>query len=145
MQGKGGIAVALAAAITATAAAAVGDLGQEKDPPMPLTLHFLRILSAGHYTPSRYTCEGKDISPPLSWADVPEGHCRKPLALIVDDPDAPDPQAPRMTWVHWVLYNLPPTTRALPEGMRYRGAARRHEGRARTTGNELVTAVRVHP
>jgi Raf kinase inhibitor-like YbhB/YbcL family protein len=63
--------------------------------------------------PPIYTCEGKDISPPIAWADVPPG--TKSLALIVDDPDAPDPAAPRMTWVHWVLYNLPPTSDGLPE------------------------------
>ncbi|RMG08830.1 MAG: YbhB/YbcL family Raf kinase inhibitor-like protein [Cyanobacteria bacterium J055] len=60
--------------------------------------------------PSTYTCEGKDISPPLSWSEPPEG--TKSFALIVDDPDAPG-----RTFVHWVLYNLPPTTRQLPEGL----------------------------
>jgi Raf kinase inhibitor-like YbhB/YbcL family protein len=63
--------------------------------------------------PSLYTCEGKDVSPPLAWSDIPPG--TKSLALIVDDPDAPDPAAPKMTWVHWVLYNLPPTSDGLPE------------------------------
>ncbi len=63
--------------------------------------------------PSQYTCEGSDISPPLSWSGTPEG--TKSLALIVDDPDAPDPKAPQRTWVHWVLYNLPPTASALAE------------------------------
>ena len=58
--------------------------------------------------PALYTCEGKDISPPLAWSGVPAG--TRSLALIVDDPDAPDPARPRMTWVHWVLYNLPPPT-----------------------------------
>lgn len=65
--------------------------------------------------PILYTCEGKDISPPLAWTDVPAG--ARSLALIVDDPDAPDPAAPKMTWVHWVLYNLPATTGGLPEGI----------------------------
>lgn len=65
--------------------------------------------------PSKYTCEGRDISPPLSWSGVPRG--TKSLALIVDDPDAPDPRAPKMTWVHWVLYNLPPSSNGLPEGV----------------------------
>jgi Raf kinase inhibitor-like YbhB/YbcL family protein len=64
--------------------------------------------------PLFYTCEGKDVSPPLAWSDIPPG--TKSLALIVDDPDAPDPAAPKMTWVHWVLYNLPPTSDSLPEG-----------------------------
>jgi len=65
--------------------------------------------------PRRYTCEGEDISPPLAWSGIPDG--TKSFALIVDDPDAPDPVAPRMTWVHWVLYNLPPTVNELPEGV----------------------------
>lgn len=65
--------------------------------------------------PKIYTCDGNDFSPPLEWSDLPEG--AQSLALIVDDPDAPDPAAPRMTWVHWVLYNLPATAGGLPEGV----------------------------
>jgi Raf kinase inhibitor-like YbhB/YbcL family protein len=65
--------------------------------------------------PVRLTCDGQDLSPPLSWSGVPDG--AKSLALIVDDPDAPDPKAPKMTWVHWVLYNLPPTSSGLSEGI----------------------------
>lgn len=64
--------------------------------------------------PVQYTCDGDDLSPPLSWARIPDG--TRSLALIVDDPDAPDPAAPKMTWVHWVLYNLPADTASLPEG-----------------------------
>ncbi|MGZ3447551.1 MAG: YbhB/YbcL family Raf kinase inhibitor-like protein [Myxococcaceae bacterium] len=63
--------------------------------------------------PEKYTCEGTDTSPPLAWGGVPPS--AKSLALIVDDPDAPDPSAPKMTWVHWVLYNVPPQTTALGE------------------------------
>ena len=63
--------------------------------------------------PRKYTCDGEDISPPLAWSGVPAG--TQTLALIVDDPDAPDPQAPKMTWVHWVLYNLPPSAKGLSE------------------------------
>ncbi len=66
--------------------------------------------------PKRHTCQGDDRSPPLAWSGVPGG--ARSLALIVDDPDAPDPQAPKMTWVHWVLYNLPPDAKELPEGAR---------------------------
>jgi Raf kinase inhibitor-like YbhB/YbcL family protein len=66
--------------------------------------------------PRLYTCDGKDISPPLSWAGIPAS--AKSLALIVDDPDAPDPRAPRMTWVHWLLYNLPITAAGLTEGVK---------------------------
>lgn len=65
--------------------------------------------------PAKYTCEGEDVSPPLAWSGVPAG--TKSLVLIVDDPDAPDPKAPRMTWVHWVLYDLPPTSTGLAEGV----------------------------
>jgi hypothetical protein len=65
--------------------------------------------------PALYTCEGRDVSPALAWTGVPA--TAKSLVLIVDDPDAPDPKAPKLTWVHWVLYNLPPDSRGLPEGV----------------------------
>lgn len=65
--------------------------------------------------PSLYTCEGDNISPPLEWTGVPM--TTKSLVLIVDDPDAPDPAHPRMTWVHWMLYNLPPELSGLPAGV----------------------------
>jgi hypothetical protein len=78
--------------------------------------------------PALHTCEGRDVSPALAWTGVPEG--TKSLALVVDDPDAPDPRAPKMTWVHWVLYNLPPGTAGLPEGVsRDRLPAGTREGR----------------
>lgn len=64
--------------------------------------------------PKKYTCDGEDISPQLAWSNAPGG--TKSFALIVDDPDAPDPANPRMTWVHWVLYNIPATAHSLPEG-----------------------------
>lgn len=64
--------------------------------------------------PARHTCEGGDTAPALAWSGVPPG--TKSLALIVDDPDAPDPRAPRRTWVHWVLYDIPPDTTGIPEG-----------------------------
>ena len=65
--------------------------------------------------PSQYTCSGRDISPPLQWNGIPAQ--AKSLVLIVDDPDAPDPKAPKMTWVHWVLYNLPPYSDGLKEAV----------------------------
>ena len=65
--------------------------------------------------PAKYTCDDKDISPALAWHGVPKE--TKSLVLIVDDPDAPDPAAPKMTWVHWVLYNIPPGTAGLAEGV----------------------------
>jgi len=70
----------------------------------------------GRPLPRKYTCEGEDISPPLSWSGSPPG--TKSLVLIVDDPDAPDPAAPKMTWVHWVLYNIPASCSNLPEAVR---------------------------
>jgi Raf kinase inhibitor-like YbhB/YbcL family protein len=63
--------------------------------------------------PSRYTCEGQDVSPPLAWSGA-TGNTRS-FALIVDDPDAPDPAKPQRVYVHWVIFNLPPNTTALPE------------------------------
>jgi Raf kinase inhibitor-like YbhB/YbcL family protein len=65
--------------------------------------------------PKRYTCQGEDVSVPLAWSGMPPG--TKSLVLIVDDPDAPDPKAPRMTWVHWVLYNIPATASGLKEAI----------------------------
>src|SRR5262245_6031063 len=56
----------------------------------------------GSPIPAKYTCEGQDVSPPLTWSGIPDG--TKSLVLIVDDPDAPDPKAPKMVWVHWVIY-----------------------------------------
>lgn len=66
----------------------------------------------GASIPAVHTCDGADTSPALSWTGVPAG--TKSLVLIIDDPDAPDPAAPKMTWVHWVLYNLPPQATGLP-------------------------------
>jgi hypothetical protein len=71
-------------------------------------------FTPGSEIPSKHTCEGQDVSPPLAWSGLPAN--TKSLALIVDDPDAPDPAAPKMTWVHWVLYNIPPSASSLPEG-----------------------------
>jgi Raf kinase inhibitor-like YbhB/YbcL family protein len=80
---------------------------------MALTLTSL-AFEHGQPIPRRYTCEGDDISPPLEWAGLPEG--TKSLALIIEDPDAPDPAAPKRIWVHWVLYDVPVNTSGLPEG-----------------------------
>jgi Raf kinase inhibitor-like YbhB/YbcL family protein len=67
----------------------------------------------GEGIPSKYTCDAEDVSPPLAWSGIPDG--AQSLALIVDDPDAPDPAAPKMVWVHWVLYNLPADSTGLGE------------------------------
>jgi Raf kinase inhibitor-like YbhB/YbcL family protein len=64
--------------------------------------------------PTTYTCDGANSAPPLAWTGIPEG--TRSLALIVDDPDAPDPKAPKMTFVHWVVWNIAATASGLPEG-----------------------------
>jgi Raf kinase inhibitor-like YbhB/YbcL family protein len=81
---------------------------------MPLTL-ISNAFSDGDGIPAKYTCQGADISPQLTWQGVPDN--ARSLVLIVDDPDAPDPKAPKMTWVHWLLYNLPAETSELPEAI----------------------------
>ena len=81
---------------------------------MPLTLSSSAFTPNGSI-PSQYTCEGNDHSPALAWSGAPAG--TRSFALIVDDPDAPDPAHPKMTWVHWVLYNLPASASGLPEGV----------------------------
>jgi len=82
---------------------------------MPLAIHS-PAFEPGGAIPTRYTCEGDDTSPELRFSGVPTD--AKSLALIVQDPDAPDPRAPKMTYVHWVLYDLPPDSSGLPEGAR---------------------------
>jgi Raf kinase inhibitor-like YbhB/YbcL family protein len=69
----------------------------------------------GGSIPKVHTCQGSDSSVPLAWSGLPPG--TKSLALIVDDPDAPDPAAPKTTWVHWVLYDIPPDATGLPAGV----------------------------
>ena len=78
---------------------------------MAFTLKSSAFTNGGDI-PTKYTCDGEDTSPPLVWENIPAN--TQSLALVIDDPDAPDPSAPKMTWVHWVLYNIPPTTSSLP-------------------------------
>ncbi len=89
-------------------------IGREEERAMSLTL-MSPVFENDQEIPVLYTCEGDDISPALDWREVPAGAAS--LALIVDDPDAPDPRAPKMTWVHWVLYNLPASSTGLREGI----------------------------
>lgn len=78
------------------------------------------ILSSSAFSyqadiPKKFTCQGADVSPALIWSGIPGNAIS--LALIVDDPDAPDPAAPKMTWVHWVLYNIPAESDGLAEAV----------------------------
>jgi Raf kinase inhibitor-like YbhB/YbcL family protein len=70
-------------------------------------------FEAGGRIPAKYSCEGEDISPPLAFDGVPAN--AKSLALILDDPDAPDPKAPKRVWVHWVVFNIPADSKGLAE------------------------------
>lgn len=81
---------------------------------MPLTLTSPAFGPGGNIPP-RHTCDDRDTSPELAWSGVPEA--ARSLVLIVDDPDAPDPAAPKMTWVHWLLYNLPADVHGLAENV----------------------------
>lgn len=81
---------------------------------VPFSLTSSAFAPAGEI-PARHTCDGEDRSPALAWTGAPEG--TRSFALVVDDPDAPDPAAPKTTWVHWVLYDLPAEAAGLPEGV----------------------------
>ncbi len=105
--------VAVAASVVLAAAVALGE-AREGGSSMGFELTSPSFGAMGEI-PRRHTCEGEDVSPELRWSGVP--HEAKSLVLIVDDPDAPDPAAPRMTWVHWVLYEIPPDATGLPEAV----------------------------
>jgi Raf kinase inhibitor-like YbhB/YbcL family protein len=113
------IEAAPAAPMTAGAAGAAGAAraaGATRGRAMSMTLTSSAFTHQGEI-PARYSCEvkGREVSPLLAWSGVPGA--AQSLALIVDDPDAPDPKAPQRTWVHWVLYDLPTTAARLPEGV----------------------------
>jgi Raf kinase inhibitor-like YbhB/YbcL family protein len=93
--------------------AAARPTATRKEVPVSLTLTSPAFEPMGGI-PKRHTCDGEDLSPPLAWSGVPAG--TKTLVLVVDDPDAPDPAAPKRVWVHWVLYDLPPVATALEPG-----------------------------
>jgi Raf kinase inhibitor-like YbhB/YbcL family protein len=102
---------AFAASVLLAAAGAGASSGE---PAMAFTLRSTAFADGGEI-PARHTCEGEDVSPALAWTEPPAG--TRSLALVVDDPDAPDPAAPKTTWVHLVLYDLPAAARALPEAL----------------------------
>ncbi len=105
----------LASAVLAPAAGCAADTGGEpaREVNMMMTISSPAFDDKGEI-PRRHTCEGEDVAPGLSWSGVPKA--ARSLALIMDDPDAPDPAAPRRTWVHWVLYDIPPASEGLPAG-----------------------------
>lgn len=92
----------------------VASVRAEGEPNMALSLSSKDFVHQGEI-PQTLTCDGNDSSPALSWSGVP-AHA-KSLALIVDDPDAPDPANPKMTWVHWILYNIPVSATGLPRAL----------------------------
>ena|SRR2546423_889507 len=87
------------------------------DTAIPGSAMTLKVTSSafqqGSSIPSQYTCDGNDTSPPLAWSGAAKS--AKTFALIVDDPDAPDPAKPQRVYVHWVVYNIPVATSSLPE------------------------------
>ena len=89
-------------------------------------------FAPGQPVPTKYTCQGSNVSPPLAWTAPPAG--TKSLALIVDDPDAPDPAAPQRVFVHWVVYNLPPAAGSQTEGAALPAGARDGKGDSGRTG-----------
>jgi Raf kinase inhibitor-like YbhB/YbcL family protein len=114
----------MAAPLLAAVSLAALTSAAAEDTPMAAFKLISPAFKDGAAMDRRYTCQGGDHSPPLAWSGAPAG--TKSYALIVDDPDAPDPAAPKMTWVHWVLYDIPvgvsmlaeDATRALPAGTR---------------------------
>ena len=86
--------------------------GEKESSDMPMNITSPAFTHNG-MIPVIHTCDGQNVSPQLKWKGVPAA--TKSLALVVDDPDAPDPAAPKMTWVHWVLYNIPADSAGLPE------------------------------
>ena len=89
--------------------------GDEVEEPQPeggaMTIEVTSpAFTEGASIPTRHTCDGEDVSPPLKWSRIPDG--TRGIALVVDDPDAPG-----RTWVHWVLYGLPADVTELPEGI----------------------------
>jgi Raf kinase inhibitor-like YbhB/YbcL family protein len=105
----------LAGLLSLTAAALLGALSSPRaagEGKMQITSPAFTMNGA---IPRKHTCEGSDLSPALAWSGAPAG--TKSFALVVDDPDAPDPAAPKMTWVHWVLYDLPAGAASLSEGV----------------------------
>ena len=96
----------------------------------------MRITSSafthGGSIPAEYTCESSDVAPALEWTGAPPG--TGSFALIVDDPDAPDPKAPKMTYVHWVVYDIPTSASGIPRGGQLPSGAREGKNDWKRTG-----------
>jgi Raf kinase inhibitor-like YbhB/YbcL family protein len=123
------VIVTVAAAVTVTAACGTSSRGHSDSTTGVATMSMTVTSSAfapNSSIPAKYTCEGADTSVPLAWSGAPAG--TKSFALIVDDPDAPDPQAPKMTYVHWVVYDIPVSVDGLGEGTSTRLPSGAREG-----------------
>ena len=113
---------------------------------MTLTLRS-PAFAAGAAIPAEYTCDGANHSPPLEWSGAPAG--TRSFAFIMDDPDAPDPKAPKMTWVHWILYDMPASAtglqsavspKQLPPGTREGTSSAKHTCTAAPVRRSAATA-----
>ncbi|HEX4475966.1 MAG TPA: YbhB/YbcL family Raf kinase inhibitor-like protein [Polyangiaceae bacterium] len=99
---------------THAASPSSASISEPKDIPASSLALTSPAYAAGSSMPAKYTCEAGDTSPPLAWSGVPAG--TKSLALVIDDPDAPDPAAPTKVWVHWVVADIPPSVTGFAEG-----------------------------
>ena len=125
----------MAAAVVSLALAMVVPFSEAKEPVVSLTLTSPAFTESASI-PSRHTCDGQDVSPPLQWSGVPSG--ARSLVLIVDDPDAPDPAAPKRTWVHWVLYDIPANATGTARRRRVGAAAGGNARRAQRLGTHRL-------
>ena len=94
------------------------DTGAANTVPMTFNLSS-SVFDANASMPTKYTCEGANISPPLAWSGAPAS--TKSFALIVEDPDAPDPAKPTRVFSHWVAYNIPASATSLSENASKKG------------------------
>jgi len=103
------IAIVSLIVLMTTSTAVYAKERKKEGKPMDLTVESSAFQNGG-MIPSKYSCDGRDISPPISWSEGPTG--TKSYAIIVDDPDAPVG-----TWVHWVMYDIPSDVTSLPEAV----------------------------
>jgi Raf kinase inhibitor-like YbhB/YbcL family protein len=108
----------IAALLVLLATSAIAEEATAPSAPPPFVLRS-PAFSDGGQIPIEYTCEGQDLVPPLSWTGIPKG--TRTLALVIEDPDVPDPAAPKRTWVHWVVFGIPPGTDGISQGFAEQG------------------------